>query len=104
MPGSQWSALWVRMEDDSIVCSETKPWDGNTGGYGYSECKPILSPWLPGDYQVQLFVGTEWVSSGYFTMTGQPPTFTPTRTPTATRTITPTPSNSATLKPTSTKK
>jgi len=48
------------------ICSETKPWDGSTGGYGYTQCNPSSEQWQPGDYEVQLFVGLTWISSGSF--------------------------------------
>ena len=30
--GAQWTALWYRGTD--LICYETLPWDGSTGGYG----------------------------------------------------------------------
>ncbi len=101
--GSQWTALWYR--GDELVHFETIPWDGETGGLGYTDWGPDPSEWLPGEYEVQLFVGLNWIQSGRFTVTGTPPTpaptFTPTRTLTPTRTSTPTrtPRPSATLSP-----
>ncbi len=101
--GAQWSALWYRGAD--LVCYETLPWNGGTGGFGYTECDAPLDGWKPGTYQVRLFLGTLWKQSGEFTVTGIPPTSTITLTPT--RTITPsptkgpspTPSPSVTLTP-----
>ena len=42
--------------------------------------------WLPGTYEVQIFVGTEWIkdASGTFIVTGKPPTAAPTISPTPT--------------------
>lgn len=96
--GVQWSALWYRQGE--LVYYETKPWDGGTGGYGYTDWDPGSNEWLPGTYEVQIFVGDAWKSSGFFTVSGTPPTPsttpsptispTPSNTPTKTRTITPT--------------
>jgi len=106
--GSQWSALWYRGSE--LVHYETIPWDGETGGLGFTDWDPDSSEWLPGEYEVQLFVGLDWKQSGRFTVTGIPPTSaptdTPTNTPTPTRTLTPTrtprPSVTATLIPSET--
>ena len=103
---SQWSALWFR--DGEIVCIESFPWNGASGGFGYTECRLPAADWLPGEYEVQLFVGETWKVSGFFSVTGTPPTptITPTATITATPTITLTPtitiSPTATLSPTGT--
>lgn len=86
--GSQWTALWFR--DGELISYETLPWDGASGGYGYTESKLSPEEWLPGKYQVQIYVGTTWKITGNFEVTGTPPTSTPTPTLTATRTVTPT--------------
>ncbi len=90
---SQWTALWVRLADNKIVCYESIPWNGGTGGYGYTECAPEVM-WQAGDYMVQVFVGVTYKVGTYFSVTGNPPTPTitisPTITLTPTRTITPT--------------
>lgn len=85
--GAQWSALWYL--GDELVCYETLPWNGGTGGFGYSECDAPVNGWRPGVYEVRLFLGTQWVQSGQFTVKGSPPS--PTATLTPTRTLTPTP-------------
>jgi type VI secretion system secreted protein VgrG len=94
LDGSQWTALWYRLNDMKLICYETAPWNGGVGGYGYTNCNPPADDWQPGEYEVQMFVGTTWKISGSFTIAGTPPTstFTPTqtRTPTVTRTSTPT--------------
>lgn len=91
--GAQWSALWYRGAD--LVCFETLPWNGGTGGFGYTDCENPLGGWLPGVYEVQIFTGTLWKVSGQFTVTGEPPTptatLTPTRTPIPSATTGPTP-------------
>ena len=85
-PDVQWTAVWLRGE--TIICYETMSWDGYVGGYGYTDCNPPDSSWLPGEYEVQIFVGTVWKQTGRFTVTGEPST--PRPTPTATRSNTPT--------------
>jgi len=96
--GVQWSSVWVRMQDQEVVCYETKPWDASTGGYGYTDCRKGADEWLPGDYDVQIFVGDRWISSGKFSITGDLPTATFTLTPSQTASNTPRP----TLSPTQT--
>jgi type VI secretion system secreted protein VgrG len=81
---SQWSSLWFR--DGEIVCIESFPWNGASGGFGFTECTLPGADWLPGQYEVQLFAGETWKVSGFFSVTGTPPT--PTITPTATITMT----------------
>ena len=102
VPFSQWTSIWYRLSDMSILCYETAPWNGGTGGYGYSECETNASEWQPGFYEVQLFVGDTWTASGRFAIIGSPPTNTPTISPTPTRTRTFTPTVSRTPLPTST--
>lgn len=92
LPGVQWTALWYRSGE--LVHFETIPWDGVTGGYGYTEWIPDAEEWLPAIYQVQIFVGTEVKTVGNFEVTGAPATSSPT--PTASSTATPTPSKTAT--------
>jgi len=92
--GNQWSALWYR--DGELVYFETASWEGGSGGYGYTDWDPASDQWLPGTYEVQIFVGMEWKVSGYFTVTGSPPSPTVTSTPTATVTPTRTPTKTGT--------
>jgi len=94
---AQWTALWVRLSDNKVICFESIPWDGGTGGYGYTQCSPGPDQWLAGDYEIQIFVGIEFKVKTGFTVTGNPPTATITLTPThptstITPSITPTPS------------
>lgn len=104
--GVQWTALWYRQNE--LVFFETKPWDGAIGGRGYTDWNPQPEEWLPGEYQVQIFVGMEFKVAGIFTVEGQPPTQkappTATTTPTATSTLAPssTPGPSRTPVPTQT--
>lgn len=102
--GVQWTALWYR--NNELVFFETQQWTGGTGGYGYTDWNPSSDQWLPGDYEVQIFIGSEWKQSGRFTVTGSPPSPQPTlsptttRTPTRTPTLSPTPTSSRTPLPT----
>ena len=94
--GTQWTAMWYR--DGELIYYETKPWNGASGGYGYSDCTLPAENWLPGNYEVQMFIGEQWKSSGTFEITGSAPT--PTMTPTLTATLTLTPEPSSTVTPT----
>ena len=98
--GSQWTALWFR--DGELISYETLPWNGASGGYGYTDSKLLPEEWLPGKYEVQIFVGTTWKISGSFDVIGIPSTSTPTPTskPTKTATPTPTPTRTPTQTPT----
>jgi hypothetical protein len=104
--GVQWSALWYH--EGELVYYETYPWEFGSGGYGFTDWNPPSDQWQPGGYEVQIFVGNIWKSSGFFTVLGQPPvpsiTPTPTETSTAskTATITPTITPSQTIWPTRT--
>jgi hypothetical protein len=106
---SQWTALWYRSGE--LVFYETKPWDGGSGGFGYTDWNPPPYEWLPGEYEVQIFTGLLWKVAGKFTVEGEAPpappspTATLTATPTPTITLTPTPappSATPTLRPTAT--
>ena len=88
LDGSQWTAIWYRLSDQKIICYETSPWDGGVGGFGYTDCDPLAEEWLPGEYEVQLYIGQTWKQSGRFTVSGDPPTPTYTASPTRTITIT----------------
>ncbi|MDK2979923.1 MAG: hypothetical protein PWQ55_270 [Chloroflexota bacterium] len=94
--GTQWTAMWYR--DGELIYYETMPWNGASGGYGYSDCTLPAEDWEPGNYEVQMYIGEQWKTSGIFTITGVPPT--PTLTPTQTGTVTSTPEPSATIAPT----
>jgi len=72
LPGSQWTALWFR--NGELVHYETIPWDGETGGYGFTEWEAPPDQWLPGTYEVQIFVGLEWKVVGQFLLQGDAPT------------------------------
>jgi type VI secretion system secreted protein VgrG len=80
LPGSQWTALWFR--NGELVHYETIPWDGETGGYGFTEWEAPPEEFLPGNYEVQIFVGLEWKVVGQFILQGEAPTAIPTLRPT----------------------
>jgi serine/threonine protein kinase len=94
----QWTAIWLR--EGELVFYETSPWQGGTGGMGYTRWEPSPEEWLPGQYEVQIFIGLEFKVSGRFTLTGDAPTPQPSSTPTATLTHTPLPTATRTKKPT----
>lgn len=69
--GVQWTAVWLYGEE--IICSETKAWDYAPGGYGYTDCTRPVEAWLPGVYEVRIFVGQTWKVSGTFRILGEEP-------------------------------
>lgn len=93
--GAQWTAIWYR--NGEFVYFETKPWDAPLGGLGYTDWNPAPQEWLPGAYEVQIFVGHDFKVSGRFTVAGDAPT--PPASDTPTPTLTPQPSNTATEEP-----
>lgn len=98
LDGIQWTALWLYEGD--LIYFETLVWDSGGGGYGFTDYQPEPEEWLPGTYQIQIFVGTEIKSVGEFLVNGEPvtstPTVTNTLTPTLTPTVTPTPTATGT--------
>ncbi len=84
----QWTALWY--QDGDLVYYETMPWNGGSGGIGYTDWDPSPEMWLPGDYVVQLFLGKDFQISGTFRVVGEPPTATVTLTPQPSSTPSPT--------------
>ena len=93
-PGAQWTAVWLR--EGQQICLETHPFEGNTGGYDWASCANPVGGWQPGRYELQIFIGEEWVAVGAFLVQGNPPTPPPTITPTFTRTPTRTPAPTST--------
>ena len=72
--GVQWSAVWLY--EDSVICFETSEWNFAPGGSGYTDACNNKTPaveWLPGEYEVQIFVGQTWKTSGRFTVLGNTP-------------------------------
>ncbi len=84
LPGVQWTALWLR--DGQLVNPDSIPWNGATGGYGFTDWNPSPDKWTPGIYDVQIFVGQRFIISGRFIVQGDAPTVTPTSTPSRTST------------------
>ncbi len=97
IPGAQWTAVWLREGQQVFV--ETHPFAGGTGGYDEAHCTDPVGGWLPGRYELQIFVGEEWKVIGVFLVQGEPPTPVPTATPKPTRTPTLTPVPSSTPTP-----
>ena len=95
--GSQWTALWYR--NNELAHFETLPWNGGSGGLGYTDWAPEASEWTPGEYAVQIFTGLIFKTSGLFTVEGVPPTPRPSDTPTATLTPSRTPTPTRTPRP-----
>jgi hypothetical protein len=62
LDGVQWTSLWLF--DGAIVCQESIPWNGGTGGYGYTECE--LPIWEIGEYEIQMYIGIAWAVSTRF--------------------------------------
>ncbi|MDO9547267.1 MAG: hypothetical protein Q7J07_11040 [Pelolinea sp.] len=100
IPGAQWSALWFR--DGELIAYESIPWDGGSGGTGSTDITLPSDEWLPGSYEVQIFVGETWKTSGNFEIVGVPPTPTATTTSTSTPQPTETQVSTATSIPTAT--
>ncbi|HCS38164.1 MAG TPA: hypothetical protein DIW44_01085 [Anaerolineaceae bacterium] len=76
--GVRWTAVWLY--EGQYLCAETQIWNFSTGGAGYSDyCNQKITPdmWKPGDYEVQIFVGQTWKTSGRFTILGNEPTLDP---------------------------
>src|SRR5688572_15952901 len=57
-PGVQWTAIWYR--DGALQYYETRPWDQLPSGMEYSLWEQPAEKWLPGIYEVRIFIGNEW--------------------------------------------
>ncbi len=70
--GVLWTAIW--MKDWEIICLESDLWEGEFGGWGYTECE--MPQWPAGSYVIHIFLGEEWKVSTQFTVleTAQIPT------------------------------
>jgi hypothetical protein len=78
-PGVRWTAVWLW--EDEIACVDTKPWDGEIGGWGYTECE--LDQWPEGQYFIHMFLGQEWkISAQFMVLSTAEPEEEPTPTPT----------------------
>ena len=98
--GAQWTSLWFR--DGDLITYESIEWNGASGGYGFADLNLPSEEWEPGIYEVQIFVGETWKTTGSFEVAGVPPTATPTPTLTETATPTETPVPTGTPQPTAT--
>lgn len=78
----QWSALWY--QNGELVHYETLPWNGGSGGIGYTDWDPSPELWLPGDYAVQIYLGTDFQISGTFKVVGDAPSPAASETPSPT--------------------
>ncbi|HEY5902839.1 MAG TPA: hypothetical protein VIU39_09810, partial [Anaerolineales bacterium] len=97
-PGTQWTALWYL--NGELKHFETKVWDSAASGLSAAVWEQPSEQWTPGTYDLHIFAGTQWKASGSFTLTGNPPPASPTRTATGSPTGTSTPANTATQRPT----
>ncbi len=86
-PGVQWTLIWYR--DGEYLGYETRTWNADSSGAGIIEFEQEVDQWLPGIYEIRLFVGDEWKASGSFSLSGVPPTLTLTNTITPTASVTP---------------
>jgi len=73
---AQWTYVWRR--DEAIVSVVSALWDGSTGGCGYAEYDGGGAEWVPGVYQVQIFLGTMYMDQATFTISDSTPTPSPT--------------------------
>ena len=84
LPGVQWTALWLH--EGQLVHYETTPWVWATPlGSGFTDWNPPPDQWLPGIYEVQIFIGEVYAGNGRFLVQGNAPTPNPTFTPTFTK-------------------
>ncbi|MHC1740785.1 MAG: hypothetical protein AB9897_06700 [Anaerolineaceae bacterium] len=77
--GVQWTAVWIL--NGKPVHIETKAWNYPPGGYGYTDWDCSTGACVPGDYEVQIFVGSTFKSHGTFSITGNVELGTATPTP-----------------------
>ncbi len=103
-PGVQWTALWYR--DGELKYIDTRVWREAPSGVWITGWEQPPENWLPGTYEVRIFVGSQWKASGTFVLSGNPPTRTPSPTPvlsaTPSHTLTPTPTATPTRTPSAT--
>jgi hypothetical protein len=84
--GIQWTEVWYRNGQMINDHYKTGAWDSGTGGFGQDDLTLPAEQWLPGTYQLVIFVGIEWKVLGEFRVMGTPPTPTTSHTPSITRT------------------
>ncbi len=80
--GVQWTGVWLLAGKPVYI--ESKVWKVSSGGYGYTDYPCPQNQCSPGDYEVQIFVGSTWKTSGRFTITGGAASGTETPTPSPT--------------------
>jgi len=76
--GVRWTAVWLY--EGQYLCAESQIWLFSTGGAGYSDyCNQKITPdmWKPGNYEVQIFIGQTWKTSGRFIVVANEPTLDP---------------------------
>ena len=84
----EWTALWY--QNDELKYVDTTSWKEFPPGVAVATWQRPAPEWRAGEYEVQIFVGTEWKASGGFLLEGEPPTVTASPLPTATASLTPT--------------
>ena len=95
----EWIALWYH--NGALKNVDTTSWKDFPAGVGVAGWTRPAPEWDPGDYEVQIFVGTDWKASGRFALEGDPPSPTPSPPPSPTDTAAPT--STATSIPTTTR-
>jgi hypothetical protein len=95
----EWIALWY--QNGALMYVDTTSWKDFPAGVGVASWIRPAPEWQPGDYEVQVFLGTDWKASGRFALAGNPPTVTPSPLPSAT--VTPAPTSTASSTPTITR-
>ncbi|HSR21454.1 MAG TPA: hypothetical protein VLL49_11120, partial [Anaerolineales bacterium] len=96
----QWTALWY--ENGELRYIDTTSWQAYPTGVAVAGWNRPAPEWQPGEYEVQIFVGTDWKASGRFLLEGEPPTATATPRPSATATLRPSATATRTATPTRT--
>jgi hypothetical protein len=99
--GVQFTAIWYR-DDVPVYWEDSYPWMGPASGIGTVVWNSAPNYFLFGSYEVRIFIGAEWKSTGRFDVVGPLPTATDTLIPTRTRMPFPTLTDTPTPKPTST--
>ena len=96
----EWIALWY--QNNALKYVDTTSWKDFPAGVAVASWTRPATEWQPGEYEVQIFVGTDWKASGRFVLEGDAPTATPSPPPSATSTAVPTSAASETSTPTRT--
>jgi hypothetical protein len=97
--GVQFTAVWLR--NGELVYWDPYPWNKSANGTGLVEWNLAPGFFVPGAYEVQIFIGTQWYRSGRFNIVGPAPTATRTPLPSDTRipVVLPTSTTTQTLQP-----